>query len=309
MAKQATKTAKASVREVRCKILTVAQQKGGVGKTTWTRILAEYFALIRKVRVLVIDLDPQCNLSQRFLQMERDPVADDGVIPPIHPDFDAAVDGAVWDGRSPITNIFLGRIVVPYTTYVPGIDILPGYGSQLQQVVKASESELKERIIKRLAEFLRSTEVQEAYDIILIDTPPSKNPLTEAALRASTQLMIPIEMEPQAAEGLVSMLNFWRAEQRLRSPGDPLTLVGMLPNKVRKVALHQGILQSLREHRVLAPYILPFDAAQRIAYAESDHAEAKPKSVLHLPERDETRAEAMLVCRHVEGEVFGNVTE
>jgi len=293
---------------LKCPILTIAQQKGGVGKTTWARILAEYFALVRKARVLLIDTDPQCNLSQRFLKMERDPIVEDGVLPPIHPDFDAVTE-TDWDGRSHIANIFLGLPLVPYSTHLPQVDILPGHATMLQEVVKKTPAELKERVTNRLNEFLRSAEVQDAYDLIIIDTPPSRNPLTQAALRASSHVLMPMELEVQSLEGLVHMLSFWRSEQRLRVKEDPLRLIGVLPNKYRRVALHQGILEAMRKDPVLSSHILPFEVGLRVAFSESDHAEANPKSVLQLPANDEARREAELVCRHIEGEVFGNVTE
>ncbi|MHB8409532.1 MAG: ParA family protein [Acidiferrobacterales bacterium] len=293
---------------LRCPVLTIAQQKGGVGKTTWARVLAEYFSLVREVRVLLIDTDPQCNLSQRFLKMERDPLVEDGVLPPIHPDYDSATE-TEWDGRSHIANVFLGLPLVPYGTHLPKVDILPGHATFLQEVVKKTPAELKERVTNRLKEFLRSGEVQEAYDIIIIDTPPSRNPLTQAALRASSHVLMPMELEVQSLEGLVHMLSFWRSEQRLRTKDDPLRLVGVLPNKYRRVALHQGILEAMRKDPVLSAHILPFEVGLRVAFSESDHAEARPKTVLQLPAHDEARREAELVCRYIEGEVFGNVTE
>lgn len=297
---------------LKCPILTIAQQKGGVGKTTWARILAEYFSLVREVKVLVVDLDPQCSLSQRLLQMERDALIEEGVLPPIHPSYDSADpdEDKEWDGRSPITNIFYGKPAIPYDVDGnPRMEILPGHAKLLQDVVKRTAADLKEKVTNRLKEFLRHPEVQGAYDVVIIDTPPSRNPLTQAALRASTHVLMPMELEPQAQEGLVHMLNFWRSEQRLRAKEDPLRLVGVLPNKYRPVALHQGILEAMRRDPVLAAHILPFEVGLRVAFGESDHSEAKPKSVLQLPPREEARREAEVVCRHLEMEVFGNVTE
>lgn len=296
--------------KVRCPILTVAQQKGGVGKTTWTRVFAEYFSMVRGVRVLAIDLDPQCNLSQRFLRMEHDPINQSGVLPPVHEEFqpnDPEMKG--WDGRSGIACIYTGDPILVYSTHLPNVDILPGHAALLQEVVKEKPEDLTKKIVERLRTFLRAEDVQEAYGLIIIDTPPSRNPLTESALRASTDVIMPMEPEVQAQEGLVHMLSFWREELRRRMPDDPLNLVGVLPNKVRRVALHQGILEAMRSDPVIAKHVLPFEAALRVAYSESDHAEAIPKSILQLPKSDEARREAELICRHVEGEVFGNVTE
>lgn len=290
------------------KIVTVAQHKGGVGKTTWVRILAEYFATVRGIRVLLLDLDPQCNLSQRFLEMDNDPLSPEGVLPPIHPDYDVKHDRD-WAGRSSIADIFYGRLMVPYPTYITGIDMLPGNGQDLRLVEQQRPAEIKERVLNRLNEFLLTPEVQQAYDIVIVDTPPSKGPLTQSALRASTHVLIPMVLEPQSQEGLVGMLAFWRAERRVRTPDNPLNILGILPNMYRRVALHAGVLEALRRDEVLAEYVLPFEVSQRVAFAESDHWAARPKSVLQLSITDEARREAELVCRHIEGEVFGNVTE
>ena len=73
------------------KILATVQNKGGVGKTTICRLLCEYLCRKNK-RVLGIDLDSQCNFSRRFLTMEIDNTDLDGVLPPIHPDFDEKED-------------------------------------------------------------------------------------------------------------------------------------------------------------------------------------------------------------------------
>ena len=61
------------------RVLAIVQNKGGVGKTTVARILTEYFGM-QGIRVLGIDLDPQCNFSRRFLTMQLDPTDPDGVI-------------------------------------------------------------------------------------------------------------------------------------------------------------------------------------------------------------------------------------
>ena len=65
------------------KIIAVVNNKGGVGKTTTSRILAEYFSIVKNERVLALDMDPQANFSNRYLKMEIDPYQQEGRIPPI----------------------------------------------------------------------------------------------------------------------------------------------------------------------------------------------------------------------------------
>ena len=68
------------------KVIAVLQNKGGVGKTTVAKLLAEFFAKKNR-RVLGVDLDPQCNFSARFLEMVLYPIDPDGKLPTIHPDY------------------------------------------------------------------------------------------------------------------------------------------------------------------------------------------------------------------------------
>ena len=60
------------------KIIAVVNNKGGVGKTTTSRFLAEYFSIVKNEKVLAIDMDPQANFSNRYLKMEIDPYQQEG---------------------------------------------------------------------------------------------------------------------------------------------------------------------------------------------------------------------------------------
>ena len=70
------------------RIIAVVNNKGGVGKTTTSRILAEYFSIVKNERVLALDMDPQANFSNRYLKMEIDPYQQEGRIPPLHSNYD-----------------------------------------------------------------------------------------------------------------------------------------------------------------------------------------------------------------------------
>ena len=281
-------------------VIAVVQNKGGVGKTTVTRVLAEYFARKGR-RVLAVDLDAQCNLSRRFIEMEYDAADPDGVLPPLHPVFREG-DVGEWSGRSSSADIYFHGEVYPYPTRIDGLDALPGHGPRLREIELVRVDEVRERVHNRLHSFLSLDEVRASYDVVLVDTAPAKGPLTISAMRAATHVIIPTTLEPQPIEGLFGMLQLWRQEMHSRDAGrPPLRIAAIQPNLFRKgVALHEGLLDSLRKDAAVASLLSPVILHQRIAFAESDHAQARPKSVFDLGERDQARQEAIAMCEHVE---------
>jgi len=284
------------------KVLAIVQNKGGVGKTTVTRILTENFAR-KGLRVLAIDLDAQCNFSRRFLTMDYDSTEEDGILAPLHPDFNIEDDDG-WDGRSSSADIYFTGDVVPYPTYIETLDMLPGDAQKLRNVELVSVGDVKDKVHERLDAFLSLDDVKAAYDLVLIDTSPSKGPLTVSAMRAASHILIPTSMEPQSIEGLYGMLQLWRRENRKRSSENALKLIGILPNQYRKVSLHEGTLDSLKRDESLNALLTPMLLHQRIAFAESDHPEAKPTTVFDLRAKDPARQEAELLCEYVEKKLF-----
>lgn len=286
------------------KVLAIVQNKGGVGKTTVARLLAEYFAS-RGVATVALDLDPQCNYSRRFLTMDFELSEPDGILPPLHPGYSS--DDEHWTGRSSTADIYFAGEVLPYPTKWDSLEIIPGEGPKLRDIELVRKEEVKQRVHDRLREFLNLKEVSQAYELAIIDTSPSKGPLTVSAVRAATHLLIPTTMEPQPIEGLHGMLQLWRREIRRRELSDKLEILGIVPNMVRKgVALHEGYYQSLKADETVAPLLSPVMLRQRIAFAESDHPGAEPSSVFDLPTRDPARQEATMMCEFVQERLFGD---
>jgi chromosome partitioning protein len=197
------------------KIIVNATHKGGEGKTTNSIMLAEYSALIKGLKTLIIDMDPQANLSGRYIPMEYDPAYRGGKIPAIHPDFEAEVDSE-WDGRSSIANIFYGEEVIPYPTAIPNLELLPAYSHKLQEAEAVTKNEVLEKVHLQLKRFLELPDVRNSYDVIIIDTPPSKGPLTIAAIKAASHIVIPAQMEQFSIEGIYGMLQLWKQESYYR---------------------------------------------------------------------------------------------
>jgi len=287
------------------KIIAPANNKGGVGKTKVSILLAEYISKFLNKKVLAIDFDPQCNFSQRFLKMELDPSAPQGLMPPIHPDYDPAdSDNGNWDGRSSIADIFFDPGVIPYPTYIENLDILPGHADKLLAAESVRRSEVVEKVYKQLDNFLDFPEVKNAYDVVIIDTAPSKGPLTVSVFKAATDILIPSVMEEQPIQGIYGMLQLWMQESIRREKNKPLNLVGILPNLFRQINLHKDMLGSLLENKSISKYIMPVKLCQRAVYAEVDAEGAIPRTIFDLPDSNVAKQEAISVCEYICGRVF-----
>lgn len=280
------------------KIIVNATHKGGEGKTTNSIMLAEYAAIILGLKTLIIDMDPQGNFSGRYIKMEYDPAYPGGKIPAIHPDYEAEKDQE-WDGRSSIANIFYGEEVVPYPTSISNLELLPAYSIKLQEAEAVTKNEVLEKVHLQLKRFLSLPEVRDSYDIIIIDTPPSKGPLTIAAIKAATHLVVPAQMEQFSIEGIFGMLQLWKQETYYRDKANSLQLVGILPNQVRDIKLHKNFRNALLEMKGIAPYVMPMFIKKRAIYTEILTEEANPKSVFELPKKDIARLEYEAACHYI----------
>jgi len=170
-------------RPPRRRILTVANQKGGVGKTTTTVNLAAALAL-HGSKVLVLDLDPQGNASTGLGVEHHSGVA--GV-------YDVLIDGL------PIADVVQQAQGVPNLWCVPATIDLAGAEIELVSVV-ARESRLK----RAIDAFLDGPGAE--LDYVLVDCPPSLGLLTVNAMVATEELLIPIQCEYYALEGLGQLL-------------------------------------------------------------------------------------------------------
>lgn len=286
-------------------IIAFVNNKGGVGKTTCTKLMAEYLSKSKQFRTLCIDFDPQCNFSHQYLHMEIDPAAPEGLMPPIHPDYDPTdPDDRDWDGRSSIAEIFYGQGVVPYPTYVSNLDIAPGHAEKLLTAESVRRSEVVEKVHKQLASFLNSPDVRAAYDAVVIDTAPSKGPLTISVIKAATHIIIPSVMEEQPVQGIYGMLQLWMQESLIREKKRPLQLIGILPNMFKQTRLHKDILKSLQDNTAIGKYVLPVKFSQRIVFAEVDAADSNPRSIFDFQDQHVARAEALEVCSYIAERIF-----
>lgn len=167
------------------RIFCIANQKGGVGKTTTAVNLAA--ALARSGgRTLLIDLDPQCNATSG---LGHKPTARHALVT-----------------KQPLHEAFV-------ETYIPGLRLLPGSRSFQDVVVLAKGDDGDTATLQR-----HLTTGMNGFDFVLIDCPPSLGSLTQTALAAANEVLMPIQCEYFAMEGLTQMIQVIKGVMQ-RQPG------------------------------------------------------------------------------------------
>ena len=201
------------------KIIAIANQKGGVGKTTTSVNLAASLGVLEK-KVLLIDADPQANATSglgidveavelgTYQLLEHSCTAEDAIV----------------------------------KTSSPNLDIIPSHIDLVAIEIELVDQDERENMLKKAIGHLK-----DSYDYILIDCAPSLGLLTLNALTASDSVIIPIQCEYFALEGLGKLLNTIKSVQKIHN--DKLDIEGLLLTMYdSRLRLSNQVVEEVQKH-------------------------------------------------------------
>lgn len=201
------------------KIIAIANQKGGVGKTTTTVNLAAALGVLEK-RVLLIDADPQANASSGLgIDVENVELGTYQVL-----EHTASVNDAIQKTNS------------------PNVDIIPAHIDLVAIEIELVDKEQREYMLQKAV-----TDIAKKYDYVLIDCAPSLGLITLNSLVAADSVIIPIQCEYFALEGLGKLLNTIKSVQSIHNPN--LDIEGLLLTMFdSRLRLSNQVVEEVRKH-------------------------------------------------------------
>lgn len=246
----------------KAKIVAIANNKGGVGKTVLAQLLISYAVTVLGLRVLAVDGDGQANLSKRIIKDDRIELPAK-YFPPIHPEYNPELHPN-WDGISSLASLYLkDQPIAAYPAYeYESLKIIPAHNEILKKIEeKQFDNNLSYDDLYDIPRKFFDPErmYQAGFDLIIADCAPAISITSVGLMRAATHTVMPFQLQEKSCEGLNAMLHCFHEQNDAKPRSQASKLIGFLANQKawNKRTGQDEQRSKLEESVYIKPYLIP----------------------------------------------------
>ena len=289
----------------KAKILVVANNKGGVGKTVLTQLLISYAVTVLGLRVLAVDGDGQANLSKRVVKDDRLELPAK-YFPPIHPEYNPTLHSD-WDGISSLASLYMkDQPIAVYPSYeYENLKIIPSHNEILKKIEeKHFDSNLSyDELYDIPRKFFDPERMYNAgFDLVVADCAPAISITSVGLMRAATHTVMPFQLQEKSCEGLNAMLHCFHEQNDAKPRSKASKLIGFIANQKawNKRAGQDDQRNKLEESVYIKPYLIPFELRDSGDMAKVDTKGADLAMPFNGLKKNSTlRVDAINACNYI----------
>ena len=289
----------------KAKILVVANNKGGVGKTALTQLLISYAVTVLGLRVLAVDGDGQANLSKRILKDDRLEIP--GLYyPPIHPEYNSE-SHPNWDGVSSLASLYIkDQPIAAYPSYEhDNLKVIPAHYEVLKKIEQNQfENNLSyDDLYDIPRKFFDPERMHDAgFDLVIADCAPAISITSVGLMRAATHIVMPFQLQEKSCEGLNAMLHCFHEQNDAKPRSQASKLIGFIANQKawNKRTGQDEQRRKIEESAYIKPYLIPCELRDSGDMAKVDTKGADLAMPFeHLKKNSTLRVDAIKACNYI----------